>query len=136
MKKTERRETEKKAKRAAKSAARKAIVNPYKKGDILYNSWGYDQTNVDWYVVVRVSPKSVFLRSIPGIYKETSSEGLADMSGSSTPNMAWFNGAGATGKTIRKTLQVLDNGEVYIPMQYGWVCKWDGKKDVYESHYA
>ena len=44
--------------------ARKALVNPYKVGDLLYDSWGYDQTNIDFFMVVEVKPKSVVLRGL------------------------------------------------------------------------
>lgn len=33
-------------------------------GDILYTSWGYDQTNVDFYRVTRVKGKTVYVREI------------------------------------------------------------------------
>jgi hypothetical protein len=33
-------------------------------GDILYSSWGYDQTNIDYYEVVGVTKKCVKIRSI------------------------------------------------------------------------
>jgi len=33
-------------------------------GSILYSSWGYDQTNVDFYQVVAISGKSVVIREI------------------------------------------------------------------------
>lgn len=33
-------------------------------GDIFTSSWGYDQTNVDFYEVVRTTPKSVEIRAI------------------------------------------------------------------------
>lgn len=36
----------------------------YKVGDILYSSWGYDQTNVDYYQVVSISEKTVKIREI------------------------------------------------------------------------
>ena len=35
-----------------------------KVGDILYDSWGYDQTNIDYYEVVRTTKASVWIRSI------------------------------------------------------------------------
>jgi hypothetical protein len=35
-----------------------------KVGDILYSSWGYDQTNIDFYKVVRVSKSSVWIQQI------------------------------------------------------------------------
>jgi len=34
-----------------------------KPGSVLYRSWGYDQTNVDFYVVVSVTPKTVVLQA-------------------------------------------------------------------------
>ena len=37
-----------------------------KVGDIFRNSWGYEQTTVDFYQVVRVSAKSVWVRRIKG----------------------------------------------------------------------
>lgn len=37
---------------------------PVKVGDIFRNSWGYDQTNVDYYQAVRVTAQSVYLRAI------------------------------------------------------------------------
>jgi len=36
-------------------------------GDILYSSWGYDQTNIDWYQIVGVpTEKLVLVREIGG----------------------------------------------------------------------
>lgn len=53
------------AAKLAKRAARTAECHPYKGGEVLSCSWGYDQTNVDYYEVVRVvSPKTVVLREI------------------------------------------------------------------------
>ena len=53
-------EQEKEAK-AAK--ARKAFEHTLKVGDILYSSWGYDQTNIDFYEVVETKgKKTVVLR--------------------------------------------------------------------------
>jgi hypothetical protein len=36
----------------------------YKEGDILNTNWGWEQTNVDFYQVVRATEKSVWLREI------------------------------------------------------------------------
>lgn len=33
-------------------------------GDVLESSWGYEQTNVDFYQVIRATPKTVVLRPI------------------------------------------------------------------------
>jgi hypothetical protein len=46
-------------------ADRKAYTHTLKVGDILESTWGYDQTNVDFYEVVEVkSKKSVIIREI------------------------------------------------------------------------
>lgn len=37
-------------------------------GDIMYTSWGYDQTNVDFYQVVRVRGRSVYVCEIGARY--------------------------------------------------------------------
>jgi hypothetical protein len=50
--------------KAERKAARKNLVNPFDVGDILYSSWGYDQTNIDFYEVVKVTNKSVYLEKI------------------------------------------------------------------------
>lgn len=45
---------------------RKNFEHGLKVGDILYSSWGYDQTNVDWYEVTKVIGKQVEIREIAG----------------------------------------------------------------------
>lgn len=47
-----------KAERAEQRKADSAAPNPAKVGDILVCSWGYEQTNVDWYQVVEVKGKN------------------------------------------------------------------------------
>ncbi len=51
------------AKRKAARAALKAS-NFWSVGDVVYTSWGYDQTNVDYFQITEVKPKSVIVRSI------------------------------------------------------------------------
>lgn len=48
-----------------------AAVHPYKVGDIVNTSWGYDQTNVDFFVVTRVTAARVWVRKIARDYRET-----------------------------------------------------------------
>ncbi len=60
------------AKRLADRRAEKsAWVNPLVPGDVLYTSWGYDQTNVDFYAVTRVSGKRTWVKEIAAETKET-----------------------------------------------------------------
>jgi hypothetical protein len=44
--------------------ARKNYKHPYKEGSILYSSWGYDQTNVDFYQVTKISGAVITVRPI------------------------------------------------------------------------
>jgi hypothetical protein len=68
------------AHKAGQRATRKAWVNPYKVGDLFRRSWGYDQTNIDWYEVVKVTGKMLWVREIA---QECVATG--DMTGRTTP---------------------------------------------------
>lgn len=57
--------------RAEQKAKIKATANPYKVGDIVNTSWGYDQTNVDFFIVTRVSAGCVWVRSIAQDFEAT-----------------------------------------------------------------
>lgn len=59
---------------------KEAFVNPFKVGDLLYSSWGYDQTNIDFYQVIKAGPKSVTVQEICGKEAEHQ-EGFSPMSG-------------------------------------------------------
>ena len=60
------REAEMAERRKARAAERSGDGHPFKVGDAISYSWGYEQTNVDFFEVVRVSAKSVWLRPIGG----------------------------------------------------------------------
>lgn len=53
------RKEEKKAKRADLKAEKFWTV-----GDVVHTSWGYDQTNVEFYQIVKVKPRSVVVRQV------------------------------------------------------------------------
>ena len=46
------------------SEKRKSYQHEWKIGDIAYTSWGYDQTNINFYEVVDVSDKTILVRPI------------------------------------------------------------------------
>lgn len=54
----------------------------YVPGAILYSLWGYDQTNVDFYIILERVNNTVTLQQIGGIRKYSS-----DMSGTVTPDI-------------------------------------------------
>lgn len=43
---------------------KQTIIHSFKVGDIVYSSWGYDQTNVEFYEVVKVTQKTVSIQAI------------------------------------------------------------------------
>ena len=78
---------------AEEKKARRAWVHDVKVGDIFRASWGYDQTNIDYYEVVKLVGKTmVEAREI-----EQEIEHTGDMSGSCIPKPGVF----ANDKTMR-----------------------------------
>lgn len=79
---------EDKANERIERAAKAAQGHDLKVGDVLASSWGYEQTNVDYYQVVGlVGLQSVEVRPIDDIYTET-----GFMSGSTVPDYGNFTG--------------------------------------------
>lgn len=127
-------------KKELRRQARALFENPFKKGDILHHSWGWEQTNCDFYQVVEVKKASVVLRKIAA---ETvlGSEGF--MSDRRMPVKDKFleNATQALTKDDRKitaenptiekrvSFYVKEDGSLryYISTPYGWCDLWDGK---------
>lgn len=96
-------------------AERKKDTHSLNVGAVLTHSWGYEQTNVDWYQVIAVvSDKTVVIRKIAP--RVIDGEGLGSMAGHSTPHLHQFIGepmrvrAGARG----------------VSMRFGTAAPWDG----------
>ena len=87
-------------------------------GDIFVSSWGYDQTNVDFYQVVKVGPAMIALREIAK--KVSRRAGDTDYV---TPVANRF-----TGPVLTKKL--LDwEGRAYVKLtSYSRAYKWDGRE--------
>lgn len=131
-----------------RAQAKAKFQNPYKVGDILHHSWGYDQTNCDFYQVVEVKKASVVLRKI-GAKTVPGSEGFMSESLMPEKNAFIIKGSQALTKhdkdispenpTIfkRVSFYIKDDGSLryYIPTPYGWCDLWNGKPQ-YNSWYA
>lgn len=109
--------------------ARREYQHSFKVGDILYSSWGYDQTNIDFYEVVGVnSPKTVTLREIGS--RTTDTETGNSMAAFCVPNPGHY--AGVRSEPFKKT--VCPGNQVKLSsFEYAW--PWDGK-EKYSSWYA
>lgn len=75
--------------KASRMAEKRAFVHSLKVGDILRSSWGYDQTNIDYYQVVEVRGKAVIIREIG---QEVVEDGAAAFSGHCVPVPGKFCG--------------------------------------------
>jgi len=109
-----------------KEAQKKEHRHTLKKGDIIYNSWGYDQTNIDFFQVVKITKCFVVLRPIHG---NKSSDGPTSMTGKSSAVKNEF-----TSEQTTRHKAVFWNGGNYIKFQYGGGSKWDGTPKRYSTY--
>jgi hypothetical protein len=70
------------ARKATERATKAAWTNPLVVGALLATSWGYDQTNVNFYAVTKVSGRRVWLREVA-----QDSESTGSMSANVWPRM-------------------------------------------------
>ena len=94
-------------------------------GDILYSSWGYEQTNVNFYQVIDVRNKMVILKEICG--KQVESKGYARDAGLCEPVKDRF------AKGEKEYRCIARNGSCKVNGYYA--SKWDGKPIYWSSYY-
>lgn len=109
------------------------LINPFKVGDIYFDSWGYEQTNIDFYEIVEVKEKSVMIQEIGSTMCEGGKE--SGMSSNVKPNPDK-----KVGDPILKIIQVrIWSGvtNIFIKSKHGWISKYThGERGVYSSWYA
>jgi len=102
------------------------IMDNVQVGSIFYNSWGWEQTNISWYQVVKRTPKTVTLRAIHGLKEDN-----GDMTGRTMPQPGYFK----TTDTFQKKLYMLKGYDgVYVSMMHGSTELWDGKAKRYSTY--
>ena len=97
----------------------KAPVHDIKTGDIFYNMWGWEQTNVDFYQVVSTTAKTITIRRIMASNTEYDPY---QMSGKKKAVPGCFHGE----ETLKKT-PYFSMGEWRVNFEYGSGAKWDGE---------
>lgn len=126
------REKNKQARHDAQKAKKAAFENPLAIGDILYASWGYDQTNIDYYQVVRMTAKTVTFRELRATQTTT-----GFMCGDIVPNIGDF----ASAKEWTRPVKPSYDGSPCVPFaEYpgGYqknLHRWDGRP-MHNSWYA
>lgn len=111
-------------------------------GTILYSSWGYDQTNIEFYKVVKVSEKSVWIQEL----KNQIVEQVGFMSEKVVPSDefrkgGWVKAPDGIGQVYdpdyiappERKLWSKHGGVRLSSFQSAWI--WDGQSK-YASHYA
>lgn len=115
--------------------AKEEMKHSFEVGQILYDSWGWEQTNIDFYQVLEVKPKSVIISKISGSYAKNQESGYSSMSAFVVPNRNSF-----IGEPIRKPIltSIYNNKpNHYIKSRHGWISEYNGgERGVYSSWYA
>lgn len=111
-----------------KSQIRKSMKNPFNVGDVFHDSWGYDQTNNNFYMIVSTSEKTVEMVEIGKVKVD----GENDLSYNVKPDPKSI-----VGVPFKKMLQVTRNGDIRIKANYGGSLRHyaDLNKSVGESKY-
>lgn len=106
-----------------------SAADHFKVGDILVNSWGCEQTNIEFYQVTEIKNKSIRVHEIKKNYQET-----GFLCGESMPIINDFI---ENAKPFNLRLKVDSQGGVSIcnPKSFYYFHKWDEQPE-YESHYA
>lgn len=120
---------------AERKAARKGspeMIDAVKVGDIFHHSWGWEQTNADFYQVIAKNGRHVTVREIKDRWADNNRQGMSSMSADVVPVPDAFKD---NAEPVTKLLQFSD-GKPYITMSsYGFCDLWDGRP-VYTSWYA
>lgn len=112
-----------KAERKAKRREKLAQPHKLQVGHILVSSWGYEQTNIDWYQVTALKgARSVELRKIGAVIDTD----LMDQ-GTCTPRLDDFRGEAFTKRVDEHNGVKLES--------YAWARLWDGKPMRWSSYH-
>lgn len=117
--------------KAGRQAARRGFKHGYKIGDVLHYSWGYEQTNCEFYEVIATTESTVTIREIAQEAEPGSmlSHGMAE-------NRVAVPGTFLEkSEPVIKRVQYSESGPGYVSMPHGCASLWDGRAK-YCSWYA
>lgn len=103
--------------------------HPFKAGDIFYSSWGFEQTNIDWYVVLRVTRTQVILQAC----REDRRYNDEEMRGITQPVMP-AEVCELSDPIRRKVLKYYDDTYMVSINDYAFAHPWDGKAKEYTTY--
>jgi hypothetical protein len=128
----ERKEKEKQAKKVFNSNI--VASEHFKVGDIIVNTWGWEQTNTEFYQITEVKNKMIVVRAI---YQKDVDGSHDFMCCDVMPDINNFIEDGHFARTYNLRLKSSSNGDIMIcnPKSFYYFHKWSGKAQ-YSSHYA
>lgn len=120
--------------KAARKERERNGVNPFKVGDILLNTWGYEQTNHDFYEVVATTPKTITIRQVK------TRELIDPVVGMKEPydmrsRVEAVRGVYEDDKAMVKKVAFDSDGKGYVSMEFGSCELWGGEVKT-STHYA
>lgn len=100
------------------------VSNKLEIGSILFSTWGYDQTNVDFFVVVKMTAKQCTILGM----KSKNVKNIGPMTNNVIPDSIDYSQSPITKK--------INNGNYVMKISsYSYLALWDGVEQC-ESHYA
>ena len=94
-------------------------------GDTFYNTWGWEQTNIDFYQVVATTKKTVKIREI----NQTREYDSSAMSGKTTAIKDDFKS-----DEVHMKKPYFWNGGWRLNFEHGAGCRWDGGELSYTDY--
>ncbi|MFL6285719.1 MAG: hypothetical protein ACJ74Q_21485 [Pyrinomonadaceae bacterium] len=117
--------------KAERNAQRRGFQHSYKVGDVLHYSWGYEQTNCEFYQVTATTPGTVTMREIAqdAVPDSQQAHGMAE-------NRVARRGVFLEkSEALTKRVRYSESGPGYVSMKHGCCSLWDGRPK-YCSWYA
>lgn len=106
--------------KAKRQAERKSFAHTLKVGDVLSNSWGYDQTNVEFFQVTKLLGKSMV--EIRELCQESQETGF--MSGDCVPVVGKFSNR----EPMRRRVTVGNSVDIYQHGTFGYARPYERKE--------
>lgn len=116
--------------RKAEKSKLSQLPNPFKVGDVLHYSWGWEQTQCEFYQVTEVKDKTVTVRAIAAEMTEATSSMACMMTAKPGEFLE-----GQWAETLTKRVLMQSEGSACLKMDHGYARVWNGKPQ-YRSWYA
>ena len=102
-------------------------TTPYTPGNIVFASWGYDQTNIDWFKIIKRAGDWLTLQPL----KPVNNHNHGTMTGMTKPG-----DPDETAKPIRRKIYNDGTEERGMKFQpgYGWIRAWEGQPVGYSTY--